>query len=123
MPLDVGDDSTSLGTAASAGRLTVLAWPGASTSTFTVHDEDGQTTTLTAVRDASSTTVTVSRAPGGLVLRVWTESRVVRSVGALPLQASRTDFDAAESGWLKDGSYTWVRLGPSAGPLEVRLAH
>ena len=73
------------------------------------------------MRDASSTTLTFSRSPGGVVARVWTESRVETSVAGLTERLTRADFDAANSGWFKDGSYIWVRT--AAGVTELRLAH
>ena len=88
--------------------------------TSTVHDEDGQTTVLGAVRTAVGTSVDASRTPNGLVLRVWTEQRVV-AVDGLTEHLTRAAFDAAESGWFKDGAYTWVRTAP--GVTEVHLSH
>ena len=38
IPLEVGDDSTSLGATSSAGRLTVLAYPSTTRTTFTLHE-------------------------------------------------------------------------------------
>ncbi len=121
IPFDVSDDSTALGSTSSAGRLTVLAYPSTVRTTFIVHDTDGLTTELGAVRDGSSTTLTFSRSPGGVVARVWTESRVVTSVTGLTEQPTRAAFDAAASGWFKDGSSTWVRA--AAGVTELRLSH
>lgn len=121
LPLNVSDDVTGLGTAASSGRVTVLAYPSTSRTTFTVHDEDGLTTELATSRDASSFTVEVSRAPGGLVLRVFTDGAVVTGVGALTEQSSRAAFDAAESGWFKDGAFTWVRVAPTSDAVTVTL--
>ena len=120
IPLNVSDDSTALGAGPSAGRLTVLVYPFLRRTEFTVHDEDGQTTVLGAVRTAVGTSVDVSRAPNGLVLRVWAEQRVV-AVDGLAEHLTRAAFDAAESGWFKDGAYTWVRTAP--GVTEVHLSH
>ena len=120
IPLNVRDDSTWLGAASSAGRLTVLVYPFLRRTEFTVHDEDGQTTVLSAVRTATGTTVTVGRAPNGLVLRVWTEQRIT-AVDGLTEHLTRAAFDAAESGWFKDGAYTWVRTAP--GVTDVHLNH
>jgi alpha-glucosidase (family GH31 glycosyl hydrolase) len=121
IPLEVADDSTALGTARSAGRLTVLAYPSTTRTSFKLHEVDGQLTVLSAVRDASSTTVTLSRAPRATVARIWTEARVVTGVAGLSQHATRAAFEAAESGWFQDGAYTWVRA--PAGVTELRLAH
>jgi alpha-glucosidase (family GH31 glycosyl hydrolase) len=121
IPLEVSDDSTGLGSASSAGRLTMLAYPSMTRTSFRLHETDGEITELSALRDANSTTVTLSRAPRGTVVRVWTETRVVTSVAGLSEHATRAAFDAAESGWFKDGAFTWVRA--PAGVTEFRLEH
>lgn len=124
VPASVDDDSTGLGTAASKGALTVLAWPGPQPRTFTVHHEDGATVELTASRDAQALTVGLSRAPGGAVLRVWTDGRAVQTVTAgtpLPQANSRAALDTLASGWFADGAYTWVRLPAGAAPVTVEL--
>ncbi len=121
IPLNVSDDSTALGTLASKGRLTVLAYPATSRGTFTTHDEDGLKTELATVRDASSFTVDVSRAPLGLVVRVFTDGAVITSVEGFSEQSTRAAFDAEASGWLKDGAFTWVRVAPTTGSVSLRL--
>lgn len=121
IPLEVTDDSTALGSTNSAGRLTVLAYPSTTRTTFSVHEVDGVLTELAAVRNATSTTLTLSRAPRGTVARIWTETRVVTAVAGLTGQTTRAAFDAAQSGWFKDGAYTWVRA--PAGVTEFRLSH
>ncbi|PZR18323.1 MAG: hypothetical protein DI536_00095 [Archangium gephyra] len=122
IPLAVTDDVTGLGSAASSGRVTVLAYPSTSRTTFTSHDEDGQTTELATSRDAASFTVSASRAPKGLVVRVFTDSAVVTAVGSLPQQSTRAAFDAAENGWFKDGVFTWVRVAPTSDAVALTLA-
>jgi alpha-glucosidase (family GH31 glycosyl hydrolase) len=124
VPATVEDDATGLGTAASKGALTVLAWPGPQPSRFTVHHDDGATLELTAARLAQAVTVGLSRAPGGAVLRVWTGGRSVQSVSAgevVPRRSSRAEFDASTAGWLADGAYTWVRLLAANGAVTVEL--
>ena len=90
-------------------------------SSFLVHELDGLTTELAVVRDATHTTLTLSRAPRPLVARIWTEARVVSSVTGLTSYSTRAAFDAADSGWFRDGPYTWLRAG--AGVTELNLEH
>lgn len=123
VPLEVGDDSTGLGTAASAGRATVLAWPGETEKHFVSHDEDGVKTDLSAVRDATSSTVRVSRAPRGLVVRIFVGTRAVTSVDSVNEVATRAAFDAADSAWLKDGAFVWVRVAATADSVVLKLHH
>lgn len=120
-PLNVDDDSTGLGSVASKGRLTVLAYPATTRTTFKSYDEDGKTTELASVRDDRGVTVEASRAPQGLVLRVFTPGGGVRSVGGFTARATRDAFDAAAEGWLVDGDFTWVRVAPRPGAVSVRL--
>lgn len=120
-PLNVDDDSTGLGSAASKGRLTVMAYPATTRTTFKSYDEDGKTTELASVRDDRGVTVEASRAPQGLVLRVFTPGGGVRSVGGFTARATRDAFDAAAEGWLVDGDFTWVRVAPRPGAVSVRL--
>jgi alpha-glucosidase (family GH31 glycosyl hydrolase) len=123
VPATVADDSTGLGTAASKGRLTVLAYPATTPTSAIVHEEDDQTTTLSAQRSDTQSTVRVSRAPNGLVVRVFTDARTVTGVAGFTAHASRAAFDAAESGWYADGRYTWVRVAPTTAAVELQLAH
>jgi hypothetical protein len=88
-----------------------------------VHEEDDQTTTLSAQRSDTQSTVRVSRAPNGLVVRVFTDARTVTGVAGFTAHASRAAFDAAESGWYADGRYTWVRVAPTTAAVELQLAH
>lgn len=117
---DVADDSTGLGTAASAGKLTVLAWPGPQQRTFVAHDADGQSTTLTAVKTGGVSTITMSRTPAGAVLRVWLDGATVTSVDGLTARASRAELDAADSGWWQDGPLLWVRVAAGTTTVTIR---
>ncbi|MGV3620396.1 MAG: TIM-barrel domain-containing protein [Archangium sp.] len=121
IPLDVTDDVTGLGSTSSSGRVTVLAYPSTSRTTFINHEEDGQTTELSTSRDASSFTVAASRAPKGLVIRVFTDDAVITSVGSLTEQSTRAAFDAADSGWFRDGKFTWVRVAATPDAVSISL--
>jgi alpha-D-xyloside xylohydrolase len=122
LPLEVGDDSTRLGTAASAGRLTVLAWPGPGEGHFVSHDVDGAQTTFSTLRDATARTVTVSRAPSGLVARIWVGVlETISTVDGLTMVATRAELDATDDAWRRDGAYVWVRAKPSVGPVTLTL--
>ncbi|MEW5737981.1 MAG: TIM-barrel domain-containing protein [Myxococcota bacterium] len=125
VPATVDDDSTGLGTSASKGRLTVLAFPGPAPSGFVVHHEDGQQVGLTALRDTHALRVGLSRVPGaGAVLRVWTDGRVIQTVSngsVLTRASSRAELDSLPAAWWSDGPYTWVRLPAGAAPVTVEL--
>lgn len=69
MPLEVGDDVTGLGDAASKGSLTVLVFPGPP-STFKLHDDDDALTTITAHSVGTGAEITIYRALRPVILRV-----------------------------------------------------
>jgi len=126
VPLQVSDDVTGFGTAASEGALTVLVYPSSAPSTFRLHDEDDEVTTLGVRKVGTTIEVSLSRAVATTILRVRTDVAPVEvRVGALPvpLHESRDAFDVASSGWWADpeNRCAWVKLGASASSLEVVL--
>lgn len=105
VPMSVSDGVTGLGKTSSAGWLTVLVFPDAKTSSFALHDEDGQTTTIEASETATSATVTLSRAAMDTLLRVRAETKpasVSSGGNALAELADQAAFDGAKTGWLYD---------------------
>ena len=125
-PARVSSDVTGLGTAAAAGALTWAAWPGAK-ETFTLHLEDGTTTTATSERTVQNTHITLSRAPERAILRVRLDaapSSVTVGGAASPSLADSAAFDAAQSGWWWDATrkLAWVHVAQSAGSVDAVLA-
>lgn len=127
VPAEVTDATTGLGTAASAGKLTVLVYPDDAKTTFRLHDEDGALTTIEAVSAGGGATVALSRALRPVVLRVRADEAIAAVTidgKAAAAHATREAFDKAESGWLFDPDVraVWVKL--PAGPDErvVELA-
>ena len=115
VPVQVRGDVTGLGTAESADELTVLIWPSASTTSFTVLDEDGAETTISV----TGATVTVEGDPRPMVFRVRSAatSRIVLGGIDVAEAASRDEVLATTAdAWFHDAPtrMTWVRLG-SAG--------
>jgi alpha-D-xyloside xylohydrolase len=123
VPLEVSSETTGLGTAASAGLLTVLVWPGAAGSSFVLHETDGATTTITAhgaLAHAGISNVKLSRVTRGTILRVclgMPPSGVQGGGGDLPACADRAGLDAVASGyWLEpDTSCVWIKIPPGTG--------
>jgi alpha-glucosidase (family GH31 glycosyl hydrolase) len=124
IPLADADAVTGLGTSSSAGALTVLAYPDAQ-STFTLHEEDGETTSISAVATSLALTVSLSRRTQTTWLSVRSDSMptAVSAGAALGEQATRAALDAAADGWFYDAATrsTWVKL-PAGGPAEVILS-
>jgi alpha-glucosidase (family GH31 glycosyl hydrolase) len=121
VPMNVRDDATGHGTAASAGSLTVLVWPGAVETTFALHDTDDATTSITA---SSGAGVTVSRALVTTLVRIRTGSAPASvSVGgaAVTMYADRAAFDAASGGayYEAETRSVWVKLPSSSAPSTV----
>ena len=120
MPLAVSTDVVPVGDASSAGQLTVLVYPGATPSSFVLHDEDGATTEI----DASPGMVTMTRAALPTLLRVRADavSSVTVDGAAAP---SVSSFDAlassASPAWFAEPATrsVWVKVPSSATPHAV----
>jgi alpha-glucosidase (family GH31 glycosyl hydrolase) len=122
VPLEVSGALTALGNAASAGHLTLLAFPGGVSRTFTLHETDGAPTTV----QTEPGRVSLSRAPRPVLLRVRTEAKpasVALGAGALAEAIDASAFDASTQGWYYDDSRrtTIVKLLASTSAIEVRL--
>ena len=122
VPMHVRDDATGIGTAAHASAQTWLVWPSATETTFTTHDEDGATTTLTA----SDSQITLSRVAGEAYVRARVAARpatLTSEAGPLTEVADRAALDAsAEAWWWEDATRSaWIKLPASATPRTITL--
>ncbi|RYE75842.1 MAG: hypothetical protein EOO74_09395, partial [Myxococcales bacterium] len=71
VPLDVTDDVTRLGDASSKDSLTVLVYPGPTSSRFVLHEDDRSTHAIeTVAPSAGAASIKVERAPRPVLLRV-----------------------------------------------------
>ncbi len=127
VPLAVEDDAVGLGTAASAGALTVLAWPGPAATSFTLHEADGSTTLLGARRSGGDAIVSIDRALATTLWRVRVDAKPTAATldgQALVERATASAFDAATSGWRWDAATksVWAKLAPGAQGGSVTLA-
>lgn len=126
IPLEVGDDSTGFGSAASSGKLTLLAFPAATESRFALHEQDDSVTQIAAQKIGAATEISLSRAVRGVLLRVRTESAPtkVQSNGA-PLTAlpDRPGLDGATQGYFYESATKglWVKLPASTAKVAVRI--
>ncbi|MDF1563034.1 MAG: glycoside hydrolase family 31 protein [Deltaproteobacteria bacterium] len=115
VPMVVRDAALGFGSAASAGRDFVLAWPGSAATTFRRHDEDGEVTTLSA----SSGRLELSRRPRAVELRLRTGAITGASAGgALTRVADRAALESTASSWRQEGEWIEVRL-PAGGPVTL----
>ena len=118
VPLEVTNDVTGLGTAASADELTVLVYPAPVETSFDVIHEDGTTTAIRASRAGATITVTMTGAATATILRVRTDTPIaqIRRDDTPLLLAPTRDalFEATGDAWISDGKSTWVRLAPGA---------
>lgn len=124
VPLEVSDDVTGLGTAASAGALTVLIYPEATGTSFTLHDIDDAVTNIDASAVGSGFTVSLSRAVRDTLLRVRVEAApaaVMIDGAAAAEHPDRAAFDAAMGGWFHEAGTrsVWIRVPAGAGAIAV----
>ncbi len=124
IPLEVRNDATGLGSAASAGALTILGWPDAIATSFVVADRDDATTTI-GLHGGAATEVTLDRIVQPVVLRLYRSSApttVTRGGAAI---ASAADRDAvlasATDAWFYDpgAAMLWIKLAPAAGAVAI----
>lgn len=91
VPLEVEDDSLGLGTAESKGVRTILAWPGATPTSFDVHEVDGSVLKVALRATATGWSVDLSAATAGAILRVRTEVAPAEVLG----EGVTSTYDAA----------------------------
>lgn len=117
---EVKDGSTRLGSAAHAGLVTVLAWPAAEETSFTVYEDTSAWTV--SVRQGQAR---LEAAPTGAVLQLWSEAAptsVAVDGVALSPRASKVALDAASDGFVPvpGSKLFWVKVpGKPSGAVTV----
>lgn len=129
VPLEVRDDSTGLGTADSADGLTLLLFPGATATSFRLHDFDDMLTDITAQSAAAAhtTEVSISRAPRKVLLRLRLDEQptsVKWNGSALSQVASYAALAGVQAGYAADAAHhmTFVKLPAAAGAQRIEIA-
>lgn len=135
VPLHVTTDLHEHGTAASADALTVMAFPDPVETSFRVHDDDGQVTTLRARGEGTTVALSASRMTQPMIFRVRTDGErdtgftvLINgtSVTQLPRgkgQAWETIAEGDRDGWVWDpnAQVLWIRVAPVAGELTIAV--
>lgn len=115
VPMTIDRPLTAIGTAAFAGHLTVLVYPGDERSAFVLRDSDDGKTEIVSEGE----TVTISRvlAPTIFVIRSERPTSVSSGVEV----ADSAALTAAEAGWWYDDvrRSTYVKVAPSSSPVVV----
>jgi alpha-glucosidase (family GH31 glycosyl hydrolase) len=122
LAVEGGSAVTGFGTADRGETLTVLAWPGATASTFDLIDHDLAPTAITA----SATTLTLSRAARTTFFRVRRDtapSSVSLGGASLPEVADEAALDSGGNGWRYDTAdrWLWIKIGPSPTALTISI--
>jgi alpha-glucosidase (family GH31 glycosyl hydrolase) len=124
VPMEVTNDTTPFGNAASAGARTLLVFPATTPSSFEVVGEDHATElTVDAVRTAGTTTIGLGARDRTVILRVrvpMSPTAVTFAGAALAAAPDRTTFDASASGYFVDGGFVWIRV-PSGAAGDLTL--
>ncbi len=128
IPMQVSDDVTGHGTAASAGTLTLLLYPEGETKR-TLRPDAGVLLEVESRRQGGDVTVTLGTSAQRLILRVKENSTPtdlqVQSGGhaASPTEApAADDLDPNAPGWAYDATrgYLWISVPVNAGETTVR---
>ncbi len=125
VPLSVSDDVNGLGTAASSGALTVLVYPSADETSFTLIDDDESETTITAAAGAM-VRVSMSRALAPVIFRVRADAApttVDVDGTSLTDAMSQAGLDAATSGYRFDAATRTliIKVPASAAAFDVHV--
>jgi alpha-D-xyloside xylohydrolase len=126
VPLQDATEVTGLGTTASRSANTVLVYPGAVPSEFTIHEADDSAWQITVTPGPSSLTITLTRNPVPVYLRLcWNDGIQTIRLGGEPLDviSSRTALDQVDSGFAQATGepWLWIKLPESTTPLELSL--
>jgi alpha-glucosidase (family GH31 glycosyl hydrolase) len=128
VPLDVASSVTGNGSAASAGRLTIDAYPSG-TSSFTLHAVDGDTTFTLSDNDCGASPcvrLAISASRRGYIVRLLTAApgRVSFDGQDLEQLDSFAAWEAAQSGWFYDNTSRRLlaKLSSAGQGLELRVA-
>lgn len=120
VPLHVESDVNGLGSEASAGFVTVLAWPGTTAGTFALHEADDGVTTITAVTGR----IGFAPARASVIVRARldaTPAGVLADGTALSMVADRAALDGAASGWTYDASERALWVKSTAAVSEITI--
>lgn len=123
IPLHVSNDANALGDAASAGHLTVLAWPGAEASRFDLVDIDERPTALALAPEGAGIRLEIGRAPQPVWVRLRQAQAPARVTGAGDAAESRAVLADQATGWFFDAetSMLWIHWPASAQPLAATV--
>jgi alpha-glucosidase (family GH31 glycosyl hydrolase) len=122
VPLDVVDAANALGDARSEGTITLLVYPGAALSRFTLRDEDDSAVELTAQATTTESTLTIANAKRAVRARMRSElaPTAVSIDGVnIPLLASRDAWSAAAEGAFYDAAAKAVWVSAAAGKSRI----
>jgi alpha-D-xyloside xylohydrolase len=128
LPLEVSNDVTGNGSPASAGRLTIDAYPAGS-SRFVLHEETGDTTVMLRNQGCGTTPcigMGISASRRGYVVRILTTAPRTVTLNGSPLaqSGSSAEFELTETGWFYDESLgrLWVKFATSAAAADLIAA-
>ncbi|HPG42016.1 MAG TPA: glycoside hydrolase family 31 protein [bacterium] len=122
IPMAVKDNSTGHGSAASAGKITVLVYPDG-ISAFTLY-RDTQPVLIRCDADDAITRLTVAACTEEFIFRIRQFAHPftikINSIN-IPELKTFSDFENALSGWYYDvdKDYTWIKLSADGQATEI----
>lgn len=126
VPLSVEDAENGFGDAASKGKITLLAYPSVTPSTFYLRDEAGGTTDIALAAAGAGFTLTLSRATLEVFARVRVDQAPtgVTSNGAGQIDlGDRAAWLGAPSGYYYDAAekMLWIKIPASASAISIQV--
>ncbi|MBN2001423.1 putative Ig domain-containing protein [candidate division KSB1 bacterium] len=134
IPMKVKDNITGHGSAASAGRLTMLVYPAAS-SAFVLHQENKADISYTCLKNTDSIRVDISGGQENYIFCVKYDvlpTMVQQGTQVLVQKNTFAEFESSGSGWYLDtgkkrawvkfsttGTATWFTISTQNPPLSI----
>jgi alpha-D-xyloside xylohydrolase len=116
VPLEVSSPVTGFGNTTRSGKLTLLLFPGPQSSSFSLLESDGTTTSI----ELSSGSLALARRTKPVVARIRLDAAPTTITGLQP-QSDLAALDAAGSGWFYDAALRalFVELEASDAPITL----
>lgn len=122
VPAEVGSPLTGLGDAGSRDGLTLLLAPGPELRTFTLHEEDGTTTTIAFGPEQSGHHLRMDHLARPVTVKLLGPPPSTVSDDRGPLTRADARGTWAPGQFVVEGAVTWIRLAARPEGTELHLA-
>ena len=122
VPMEVEDDTTGHGRAASAGHTSVLLYPAPGRHRFGYYEEGRRGFMIRYEREASRLLLSTTPTPRRLLFRIHGDpepGRVTSGGAELPRAPSLEALVTLPAGWAREAPITWIRIADASEGVEI----